>query len=400
MNNNENNTIRQLQQMSYFNNINVEKVNQWLQHFNKCNENEWRMHREYGNNEINMFKSGLKLFRNTCYINTTFQCLNGCLPFVEYLFLLFEQYNSLILQDEFDFLREYMRYLCGYNKFYPLHNTEEDFKYFIQESFFDTFRQLKYGDQQDISEFFIYLLNYLEEACKLIDITIANPLRMHNGVQDAEQFRLKCLFGNSLQNKIQCLTCNHIRSSIQEDSFLSVQINNKNNMNNYSLNTALDEFFSLEEITDPNEYFNCRKCQKISPNRKSAFKRRFYLAENPFILIIQLKRFGVSRNFFLLILYRLVSNFIFGFQYDSRTGQPYKICDKISLPNELDLNKYLSEEVKISNPNENYIYDPDDYIYDLKSIAAHYGNGINSGHYKGNISFKIRLEIESKIFRF
>ena len=28
-------------------------------------------------------------------------------------------------------------------------------------------------------------------------------------------------------------------------------------------------------------------------------------------------------------------------------------------------------------------YDPNDYVYDLKSIAAHYGNEINSGHYQG-----------------
>ena len=283
--------------MIYFNNIDDEKVTQWLQHYNKCNENEWRMHREYGNNEINMFKNGLKLFRNTCFINTTIQCLNGCLPFVENLFLLFEQYNSLIFQEEFDFLREYMQYLCGYNK-YPLENTEEDFKYFIQESFFDTFRQFKYGDQQDINEFFIYLLNYLREACKLIDITISNPLRMHNRVQDAEQFRLKSLFESSLQNKFQCLTCNHVSSSIQEEHFLSVQINNKTYSSSYSLNTALDEFFSLEMIDDPNEYFNCRKCQKVSPNRKSPFTRKFFLADNPFRLIIQLKRFGVNIIFY------------------------------------------------------------------------------------------------------
>ena len=298
MNTNDNNTIRQLQQLSYFNNINVEKVNQWLQHFNKCNENEWRMQREYNNNEINMFKSGLKLFRNTCFINTTIQCLNGCLPFVEFVFLLFEQYNSLIFQDDFDFLREYMRYLCGYNKFYPLHNTEEEYKRFIQESLFKTFRQFRYGDQQDINEFFIYLLNYLDEACKLIDIAIANPLGMHNRVQDVEQFRLKCLFVSTLDNKVQCLACHHVSNTIQEDSFLSVQINNKTNSSNYSLKTALDEFFSLEEINDPSEYFNCKKCQRISPNRKSPFTRRFYLAENPYILIIQLKRFGVNIHFY------------------------------------------------------------------------------------------------------
>jgi ubiquitin C-terminal hydrolase len=306
MNSNDDKT-RQLRLLNYFNNINVEKLNQWLQHFNKCNENEWRMQREYHNNEINMFKSGLKLFRNTCFINTTIQCLNGCLPFVDFLFRLFEQYNSLILQDDFDFLREYMRYLCGYNKFYPLHNTEEEYKCFIQKSLFKTFRQFRYGDQQDISEFFIYLLNYLGEVCKLIDISIANPVRMYNGVPDVEQLRIKCLFITSLDNKLQCMTCNHISNSIEEDSFLSVQINNKTNMNNYSLNTALDEFFSLEEINDPNEYFNCMKCQRISPNRKSPFKRKFYIAENPYVLIIQLKRFGVNIRFFLL------STFLYNF---------------------------------------------------------------------------------------
>ena len=93
-------------------------------------------------------------------------------------------------------------------------------------------------------------------------------------------------------------------------------------------------------------------------------------------------------------MYRLLTNYIFGLQYDRKTGQQYKICDKISLPNELDLNKYLADEVKVSNLKENYTYDPDDYIYDLKSIAAHYGNGINSGHYKGNLSFFITIEID------
>lgn len=278
---------------NYFSNINPEKINQWLNHFKNCNENEWRMHREFCNRNINMFKCGLKLFRNTCFINTAIQCLNGCLPFVEFLFLLLEKFNSLIFLDDFDFLREYMRYLCGYNKFYPLHNTDEDFKYFVKESFFNTFRQFKYGDQQDINEFIIYLLNYLEEVCKMIDITVANPLKMNNGFLDAEQFRLKCLFVNSQDFRIKCSRCFHVSNSIQEESMLSVQIN-KSDSYSYSLNTALDDYFGVEQITDPNEYFNCRNCK-----RKSPFQRSIYLVDTPFILIIQLKRFGVNIIFYL-----------------------------------------------------------------------------------------------------
>ena len=279
--------------MNYFKDIQLEKVNQWLQYYNECNENTWRMHREYGNAEINMFKCGLKLFHNTCFINTTIQCLNGCLPFVEFLFKLLEHYNSIIFLDDFDYLREYMRFMSGYNKFYPLHNTEEDYKYFIKESLFNTFRQFHYGDQQDINEFIIYLLNYLDEVCQLIDKHIANPLKMNNAVQDAEQFRLKCLFVNSINYKSKCLTCKHVSSSIQENSFLAVQINNNTNSANYSLNTALDEYFSVERVIDPNEYFNCSRCQRITPDKKSPFIRKLFLVDNPFILIIQLKRFGV-----------------------------------------------------------------------------------------------------------
>jgi uncharacterized UBP type Zn finger protein len=187
--------------------------------------------------------------------------------------------------------------MCGYNKYYPIDKSAEDFKYFILVVLFKTFPQFVYGQQQDIHEFFIYVHNYLGEACRLIDITIGNPLGMHRGVGNAEQMRLHFLFRNSIDNKIQCLNCNHVRITAQEDIFLSISINNNNKSVNYTLNAALDEFFSAEEINDHNEFINCELCHKIAPNRKSPFIRRFYLIDSPLILVIQLKRFGVNISF-------------------------------------------------------------------------------------------------------
>ena len=255
------------------------------------------MQREYHNNESSMFKKGLQLFNNTCFINTLIQCLCGCLPYVEFLFRLMEQYNSVIFEDELDFLQEYMRYMCGYNKYYPIDDSAKDFKYFIQVILFRTFRQFVYGQQQDIHEFFMYLHNYLEEACKLVDISIGNPLRMHRGVGNAEQLRLRYMFKNSIDNKMQCLLCNHAIRTSAEEIVLSVSLTCKTTSNNYSLNEALDEFFNAEEINDPNEYMNCESCQNIEPNRKSPYIRKFYLLDTPLVLVIQLKRFGVNKCF-------------------------------------------------------------------------------------------------------
>ena len=68
----------------------------------------------------------------------------------------------------------------------------------------------------------------------------------------------------------------------------------------------------------------------------------------------------------------------------------FKINDKINIPNELDLNNYLANYVREAED-----YDSKDYIYELKSIACHYGDQLNSGHYKGNL-FSIAVKLQLK----
>ena len=356
--------------MTYFN-FTIDKLNELTQHYDQCNVDGMNIQREYNNNQITRFKSGIKLFKNTCFINATFQCLNGCLPFVEFIFHLLEQYNSVIFQEEFELLHEYTRFMCGSTINEPGYN--EQLKHLIKDVVFDTFRNFVYSVQQDLHEFLTCFLEYIDNACEMIDLIVQQGR--------VEVTKLDMLFNILLVNKRRCDTCDIMMKPIfEKGKFLNVPIINDKDTAYYSLTTALDAFFSVESITSRSEWVNdCETCQNTRPGTKNPYQRRYLLVEAPKVLVIQLKRFGVKYFIFFYKTYFTQTLINFYNKYDRRTNERFKIKSKIAIPIELDLNKYLAKDTKY---DENY--NKQNFLYDLSSIAAHYGNEVNSGHYKGN----------------
>jgi ubiquitin C-terminal hydrolase len=178
--------------------------------------------------------------------------------------------------------------MCGYKL--NDQGFNDQLKNFI-ETVFDTFQNFKYGEQQDLQEFLSCFLEYFDKACEMIDLIV-----QQNRIEES---RLEMLFNVFLVNKRRCDTCDNMMNPIYEQGrFLSLSINHDWDTNhNYSLNAALDLFFSVESITDRSEWVNdCEICQITRPGKKNPYQRRYLLVEAPKILIIQLKRFGVSYN--------------------------------------------------------------------------------------------------------
>jgi len=145
------------------------------------------------------------------------------------------------------------------------------------------------------------------------------------------------LFTGLLYSKITCNKCN--KSSHAFELFTMIQIPTKE-FGEITLEECLqNNFFGKELLNNENQY-NCEKCGKVDAIKK------YYLWENPEILIIHLKRFNNNRI------------------------KTWKTNSVVKFPIEnLILDTYFLDIHKKTN-----------IIYDLVAISEHYGS-CNYGHY-------------------
>jgi len=267
-------------------NITSDRIKEICAHFIDFNLDELAMDTRYfDNHNSSAFVTGLTNFNNNCYINSIIQCLNGCKPFVEYMYSILVKYNSIVFQTEFRLLNRYLRYMFDYNKNLEQRNFE--YKNLI-EAFFETFNNFTYGDQEDANEFLIAFIDYIHKCAEKIDKIVALSL-------DRPEYNLN----SSLINNISSISIKDVRrcdvykigSSIIEEksSILSMAIRNSNGSECFSLNDVLDNYFSLERIQNEEDLRYCEIC-----DTKTSYKRKYYICNVPKIIIIQLKRFQVQ----------------------------------------------------------------------------------------------------------
>ncbi|KAL8477228.1 hypothetical protein ACS0TY_029500 [Phlomoides rotata] len=260
--------------------------------------------------------AGLTNLGATCYANSILQCLYMNKSFREGVFYV----EPEVLERE-PVLNNLARL------FAQLHSSKMAF---VDSAPFIQTLELDNGVQQDSHEFLTLLFSLLERRLSQSRIHKARTI-----VQD--------LFRGGVSHVTRCSKCgNESEASSKIEDFYEIELNVKGLKN---LEESLDDYLSIEELREDNQYF-CDACaMRVDATRS------IKLRSLPAVLNFQLKRCVFLPN----------------------TTTKKKITSVFSFPQELNMAPRLSECAQ------------SDLVYDLAAVLIHKGSAVNSGHYTAHI---------------
>ena len=290
---------------------------------------------------------GLVNLGNTCYMNSAIQCLSHTSQLTDF-FLNKEFVNDFKTDSKTsNIAKEWYRLLYG------LH--EDNLTVSPKSFYFNVIRlshemgiNFGYGQQNDVQEFLVFLIDSLHEAlCKEVIITINGNIK-----NEIDKLAFKAMtnwkdyFKNSYSKIIQLFYGQMITSIIVDETIksqnyspicfftLSIPINLQNG-NNINIYDCFDEFTNSELLDGDNKW-------KDEDGSTFIAKKKIDIWEFPEILIVSFNRF---------------------------TNNGSKLTNSIDFPIEnLDLSKYCIGYSRYKS------------IFNLYGICNHSGN-CNSGHY-------------------
>jgi len=361
---------------------------------------------------------GLYNLGNTCYMNSTLQCLIHCVPLQETFLkdlahpyqccaalkggetsclaceidkLFLEHFGSSVGIDAIAALEEQcnnMSNASDANGIVPNEPSPDHCGHPVIPSNFlaevwknSAVRHLARHDQHDAQEFYHAFIDVLETdvlSCQktLRDMQHAiknqSQIRTSQPLATPPQSSIKDIFEGSLRSVLICDECGCKRSQIESFLNLSLPLKNefpsqpevatKEKMTTRSetsnINACLKHFTDPETLSDP---IYCPSCNKKTKNLK-----QHTFSKLPRVLCLHLKRFDAANN--------------------------KKISDFVSYPaSDLDMGKYLphwcekilSTENKDDDTNQTDADSPK-VLYDLFATVNHKGT-LNQGHYTSNV---------------
>ncbi|CAL8274837.1 unnamed protein product [Lota lota] len=262
--------------------------------------------------------AGLHNLGNTCFLNSTVQCLTYTPPLANYL--LSKEHSRTCHQSGFCMICVMQNHIIQ-----AYANTGNAIKpvSFIRD-LKKIARHFRFGSQEDAHEFLRYTIDAMQKAClngypKLDRQTQATTL-VHQ------------IFGGYLRSRVKCSLCKSVSDTY--DPYLDIAIEIRQAAN---IVRALELFVKPDFLSGENAYM-CAKCKKKVPATK-----RFTIHRTSNVLTLSLKRFA---------------NFSGG-----------KITKDVGYPEFLNIRPYMSQSVG------------DPVMYGLYAVLVHSGYSCHAGHY-------------------
>lgn len=275
---------------------------------------------------------------NTCYLNTTLQCLGHCPPFIRYML---NKEHSASHPSIVSYLHQmYYELYVNKNSVVPRNLLQH-----IQENV----KLINVFEQNDINEFLAILIDKLNGCVgKRVNITkeaLIDKNRYSTSDYDVQRFKMDVdwyekhsreysalvpMFHGQSISQIVCGACGKVFHNYETYLNLMLPITNETK----TLYDCFDEYFREEAVNKDTADWECSSCKKKVVSQKTV-----KLWRNPPVLVVSLKRFANDFR---------------------KVGAP------IEIPDALDLSRYsLAHKTN---------------VYRLQSVAYHSGSH-HSGHY-------------------
>lgn len=326
--------------------------------------------------EIKIGLTGLKNLGNSCYMNSTLQCLSATIPLARFLLdgsykQAINRTNPLGTQGQLaTALAGLVHVMWGEKYAFVSPVTFRE----AMARFAPSFRGY---DQHDSQEFLAILLdglhedlNYVVTRPAAVEMTPEREAELETlpqqvaSVKEWAIYRMRNdslvvdWFQGQFRNKLTCLTCGKTSTTYEAYTYLSLPVPHGRGVGKVSLEQCLDAFVR-EEVLDKADMWNCPRCKKP---RKAT--KRLSISRLPQILLIHLKRFSFKGPF------------------------TDKIDITVTFPTTtpMDLTNYMPAPLPpgaAGGQVESGSQRPP-YRYDLYAVTHHFGS-LNTGHYTATV---------------
>jgi ubiquitin C-terminal hydrolase len=307
-------------------------------------------------------KLGIHNFGNSCYLNSTLQCLFHSDYFIEFITNInnnkieinseiLNEFKSIIPNNSNNYT--YLKYISNNSLLHVFfhfskiiytiqnHNYDNDSTYSIVPVNFYKVIQKNFkfnGEQQDVSELIIFFIDrILHESLQNIK-TFPKQYEYYKYVKNElnSYSPILPIFYGLYKYSTKCKVCKNISSRYEPFNIINLHLKKQENNEKLSIDNLLQNLLEKEKLFGDNLFY-CEKCEK-----KNIAFRKLSIIALPEILIFKFIRYNLFT----------------------------KNEEIIDFPFQLNLDKYINKCLGINIQTN----------YNLYGVINHYGN-MNGGHY-------------------